>query len=253
MQAVAVLCFKRTMIEPFWDVLRRLSNDETDAPDSVEQPSHHKNSENAFLAVLPIVRKIVRRRLIASEQADAAADLEQGIILRLLNWREKNQETSEKMSEGDWKSFAAKTAYNETNRHYSKSAGDAALDAASALESPERLAGDSKIEFQSLARFVWQGTCQMTLRQRRALLLHSRKLIVYFLQGGVKDEELAQSLELEIEEWLEVKIKLPLSNARIARFVGVSGGESRNLESAIRSIKKARHEARRKLRLLTNK
>jgi leucyl aminopeptidase (aminopeptidase T) len=90
------------------------------------------------------------------------------------------------------------------------------------------------------------------LRQRRALLLHSRKLIVYFQKGGVREEELAQSLEMEIGEWLEVVVKLPLQDAQIARFVGATD-ERRNLESVINSIKKARHEARAKLRLLTNK
>lgn len=241
------------MIEPLWDALRRLSNSGNSPPDSVELSSHEKNSEDSFLAALPVVRKIVRRRVVALGQAEAS-DLEQGIVLRLLNWREKHRDKSEKMSSNDWESFAARTAYNETNRHFSKSAGAniVPLDAASVAESFERLAGDSDVEFQSLASFVWQETCQLTLRQRRALLLHSRKLIVYFLQGGIKDEELAQSLELTESEWLEVKIKLPLSNAQIARFIG-GNDERRGLESLINSIKKARHEARVKLRLLTNK
>ena len=120
------------------------------------------------------------------------------------------------------------------------------------IESPQSVAGDSDAEFQSLAYFVWQETCQLSLRQRRALLLHSRKLIVYFQKGGVREEELAQSLEMEIGEWLEVVVKLPLQDAQIARFVGATD-EPRKLESVINSIKKARHEARAKLRLLTNK
>ncbi|MCY7376571.1 MAG: hypothetical protein LH472_11455 [Pyrinomonadaceae bacterium] len=159
------------------------------------------------------------------------------------------------MSEGDWESFAARTAYNETHRHFSKTAADAAhlpLDVADGIESPQSVAGDSDAEFKSLARCVWQETCQLSLRQRRALLLHSRKLIVYFQKGGIKDEELAQSLEMEIGEWLEVVTKLPLPDAQIARVVGAIG-ERQNLESVINSIKKARHEARAKFRKLTNK
>jgi hypothetical protein len=245
------------MIEPFWDALRRLStSEENSPPDTVEEPSHRKNSEDSFLAALPVVRKIVRRRVVALGQAEAS-DLEQGIILRLLNWREKNHEKSAEMSEGDWESFAARAAYNETNRHFSKSAkADAAnlpLEAASEIESPQSLVGDSKTEFRSLVRFVWQETCRLSLRRRRSLLLRSRKLVVYFLTGGITDEELAQSLELATDEWLEIKIKLPLPDAETARFIGESSGENRNLESAIKSTKKARHEARARLRKLTNK
>ncbi|MDQ3748868.1 MAG: hypothetical protein M3367_07640 [Acidobacteriota bacterium] len=243
------------MIESFWDVLRRLSNNENSLPDSVKQPSHQINSEDSFLAALPVVRKIVRRRLRSSRREDVS-DLEQGIVLRLLNWRERHHEKSGKMTPDDWESFAARTAYNETNRHFSKSAAEAGmhlpLDAASAIESSESVTGESNIEFQSLARFVWQEICRMTLRQRRALLLHSRQLIVYFLKGGISDGELAQSLELSESEWLEVKIKIPLSDAQIARFIGAAD-ERRNLESTIKSIKKARYEARGKLRKLTNK
>jgi DNA-directed RNA polymerase specialized sigma24 family protein len=242
------------MIEPFWDVLRRLSNNEKDAPDSVKPSSHEKNSEDSFLAALPVVRKIVRRRLLSLRPAEAA-DLEQGIVLRLLKWREKYPEISEDMSPGDWESFAARTAYNETNRHFSKNANAPAhlpLAAAAEVESHERLAGESDIEFQSLALFVWQEICRLTLRQRRALLLHDRQLIVYLLKGGISDAQLAHSIEVSVEEWLEVKIKIPLSDASIARFNGATG-ERLNLESAIKSIKKARHEARGKLRKLTNK
>jgi hypothetical protein len=241
------------MIEAFWDVVRQFSNNENKPSDSIEEPSHKKNSEDSFLAALPVVRKIVRRRFVSLSQAETS-DLEQGIILRLLNWREKYPEKSEKMSTGDWESFAARTAYNETNRHFSKYVAGAShfpLDVADEIESPQSVAGDSDAEFQSLAYFVWQETCQLSLRQRRALLLHSRKLIVYFLTGGITDEDLARSLEISEDEWLEIKIKLPLPDASIARFV--RGDERRNLESIIKSIKKARYEARGKLRKLTNK
>jgi DNA-directed RNA polymerase specialized sigma24 family protein len=245
------------VIEPFWDVLRRFSTSEKSPPEPVEEPSHQKNSEDSFLAALPVVRKIVRRRFVSLRQAEAL-DLEQGIILRLLNWREKYREKSERMSESDWKAFAARAAYNETHRHFSKNAASNAmylpLDIADEIESPLPFLGDSDVEFKSLAYFVWQETCQLSLRQKRALLLHSRKLIVYFLTGGITDEELAQSLEISETEWLDIKTKLPLSNASIAQFVvNENKDDRRSLESVINSIKKARHEARGKLRLLTNK
>ena len=244
------------MIEPFWDVLRRWSNFEKDAPDAVEQqPSHEKNSEDSFLAALPVVRKIVRRRFVSLRQAEAS-DLEPGLVLRLLKWREKYPDISAEMSPGDWESFAARTAYNETKRHLSKNGNGKAhlpLDAASDVESPEQLVGESDVELESLASFVWQGICRMTLRQRRALLLQNRKLVLNLLRGEIRDEELARSLEISENEWLEVKIKIPLPDATIARLSGAVNSEQTNLGSAINSIKKARHEARVRLRKLTNK
>ncbi len=241
------------MIESFFDVFRRQSVDENSQPD-FEDSSHQKNSENSFLAALPVVRKIVRRRFVTLKQGEAS-DLEQGIVLRLLKWREKYHEKSEQMSPDDWKSFAARAAYNETNRYFSKNAKDAErlpLDAVSAVESPQPITGDTDAEFQSLAYFLWQETCELTLRQRRALLLHSRRLIVDFLKAGITDGELARSLEISEPEWLEIKNSLPMSNARIARLIS-EADERRNLESMVNSIKKARYEARVKLRKLTNK
>lgn len=245
------------MIEQFLEARRGSSGEDDQSPD-YQKPSPQINSENSFLAALHVVRKIVRRRFSVSEQPEDASDLEQGIVLRLLNWKEKYRERSEKMSEGDWESFAARTAYNETNRHFSKkalSATEMPLDAAREIASSQPIAGDSRAELQSLAAFVWQEICRESLRQRRALLLQSRRLIVYLLTGGVRDEELARSLELTLDEWLEIKIRLPLSDASIARIVG--GGDTddnqRDIESAIKSIKKARHKARGKLRNLTNR
>lgn len=90
----------------------------------------------------------------------------------------------------------------------------------------------------------------MTLRQRRALLLHSQQLIVYFLWSGINDKELAATLDLADKKWMEVKIELPLSDARI---VELPNGKNQTSESNVRSIKKARHEARTKLRAVINK
>src|SRR6266704_460837 len=77
------------------------------------------NSERSILEALSIVRLIVRRRL--SFQCTDISDLVQGIALRLWKWRDKNREKSESMSDQEWKSYAARTAYNEVNRHLSKS------------------------------------------------------------------------------------------------------------------------------------
>ena len=242
------------MVEPFWDVLRRLSNSENSPPDSEEKTSHQKNSENLLLAALPVARKIVRSKLALSEGADDASDLEQGIALRLWKWRETHAEESERMSPDEWNALAARTAYNEVNRHFTGkiNARSVPLEAASDVEAADALEGESKFEIETLARYIWQDICQMSLRQRRALLLHSRKLILYLLQGGIGDEELARVLEFAADVWLEIKDELPMSSIQIARLADAAD-KPRSLESVINSIKKARHEARARLRKLTRK
>jgi hypothetical protein len=243
------------MIEEFWDAVQKFSNKENALSDSVEQTSRSQNLEDSFLAALPVVRKIVRRRLLSSKFIEIS-DLEQGILLRLLNWRRKHPEKSGKMSHKDWESYAARTAYNETNRHFSEAAKCASrlsLDDAEEIESRLPVTGDSEAEFRSLVSYIWQKTCGLSLRQRRALLLHSRKMVIYLLTGGITDGELARSLNISEEDWQEIKLKLPLSNASIANLVKVESDERRDIELIIKSIKKARHEARVRLRLLTNK
>lgn len=242
------------MVEPFWDVLRRLANSENCPPDS-EETSHRKNSENLLLAALSVARKIVRSKLVLSEGADDASDLEQGIALRLWKWRETHAEESERMSHDEWNALAARTAYNEVNRHFAgkiNARRSVPLEAAADVEASETLEGGSRFEIETLARYIWQDICQMSLRQRRALLLHSRKLIIYLLQGGIGDEELARVLEFAVDVWLEIKDELPMSSIQIARLADAAD-KHRSLELVINSIKKARHEARARLRKLTRK
>ncbi len=238
------------MIESIIDELRRSQNDENNPPDLIEKRFCQENSENAFLAALPVVQKIVRRRLVFSGHRDAS-DLEQGIILRLWDWREKYGEKSEQMSPDEWSAFAARAAHNEINRYFSGGMpASVPLDAASLLASEQSVAGESKIEVYLLVNFVWQRICCLSLRQRRALLLHSRKLVVYFLQSGICDTELTQVLEFTEIEWLEIKNRLPLPDASIARLIQKQD-KNRSLESITESIKKARYEARAKLKKLT--
>lgn len=207
------------------------------------------DSENSFLAALSVVQKIVRRKIAFSDQSESS-DMVQSIALRLWKWRDKFREKSEDMSPEEWQSFAARTAYNEINRHFSAKFTELVpLDEAFEIIESKFATGELNVEIESLVQFVWQNICQITLRRRRALLLHSQELIVYLLQSGINDKELAATLSFSDEEWLKVKIELPLSDALIAEF---SDGKSRSSESNIRSIKKARHEARTKLRKVIN-
>lgn len=206
-------------------------------------------SEESLLAALSAVRKIVRRKTLNSEQTDGAADIFQTIALRLLKWRDKFRDKSEQMSPGEWQSFAARTAYNEINRYFSVKASfrEVPLEDAAEVAAPQIVEGNSNAEVLSLARPLWQAICSLSLRQRRAFLLHSQKLIIILLQNKITDEELARALELEDQEWAEIKSRLSLFDHQIARLIIEKEESGKSVESLTKSIKKARHEARRKL------
>jgi DNA-directed RNA polymerase specialized sigma24 family protein len=230
------------MIESFLEELPQ--GDEATAVDAILNDS--APSENLLLRVLPIIRKIVRRRFSSSDHANAP-DLVQEIVLRLWKWRSKYRDKSKLMSTADWDAFAARAAYNELNRrpaHGGKFITDASVDDANVCD--PSVEGRTEAEVFSLIRQVWQQICPLSLRQRRALLLHSQELIIYFMLSGITDQELATTLDLSITEWNDIRSRLPLSDLQIAETMS-EPVQRRKIKSSVRSIKKARYEARKKL------
>lgn len=209
-----------------------------DQPTSTSQASRARPSENSFLAAIPIVQRVVGRRRSQVNTANAS-DLVQEIALRLWRWATNHQEKSESMSDGEWKAFAARTAYNELSRSSSRdrgSVGDVDPDDVSAIGATT-VEGQTEIEVFSLIQLVWQGICELSVRQRRALLLHSQELIIYFLQTGISESQLAETLNFSEKDWRDVRDRVPMTDSEIAE----------RTEWTLGSIKKARFEARVKL------
>ena len=210
------------------------------------------SSEGSLLRVLPMIELIVRRRY-ASSNGSRIPDLIQEIATRLWAWRRKYRDKSDEMSPSEWDAFAARAAYNELNRHLvndGKNLANISIDDVEVYE--PSLEGRTKIEVFSLIRQFWQQICQLSLRQRRALLLHSQELVVYFMQSGITDRELAEILGLRDSEWKDVCDRLPFSDIQIAE-ISIRGERLRTVGSTARSIKKARYEARAKLEGLAGK
>ncbi|MGI8542937.1 MAG: hypothetical protein ACR2MD_05595 [Aridibacter sp.] len=241
------------MIESLIEELSSGQKNKSGERDEFSESPDQKYSENAFLSALPVVQKIVRSKTLFSIQSDTS-DLVQSIALRLWKWREKHGEKSADMSSDDWKSFAARTAFNEVNRYFSSKtlASNVPLDEASAVAASEFIEGQTEFEFYSLAREVWQEICRLSLRQRRALLLSSQELIYYLLKSGVKEDQMKEILEITNGVWDDIKSELSLPDARIAEILQEMGN-TKNPESLKRSIRKARHEARCKLQELMKK
>src|SRR5258707_4023117 len=219
-----------------------LLNESSTASNTDDRSNSHDtaaNSEHSILEALSIVRLIVRRRL--SFQCTDISDIVQGIALRLWKWRDKNREKSESMSAQEWKSYAARTAYNEVNRHLSKSSTGIVVSVEIAEEIGEpSVEGDTEIEVFSLIRSVWQDICGLSVRQRRALLLHSQELVIYFLQSGINNAELARIMGFGETQWNDIRNRIPLSDIQIAE-VTRKLGDIKSLPAIARSVKKARH------------
>lgn len=210
-------------------------------------------SNDSMLTVLPTVEKIIVRKTARSWKSDAS-DLIQGVFLRLLKWRSKYREKSEGMSSEDWNSFAARTAFNEINRHFSdpRHKKNVSLETVSDLLSDKSYEGQSQAEVNSLTNSIWQEFCGLSLKQRQALLLNSQKLFVYLLSGGIDDEMIAEVLEISDESWIRIRKKIPLSDIQVAELT-FQKGKHKSIESLARSIKKSRYEARQKLRRIIEK
>lgn len=193
--------------------------------------------KHSLLTALPIVHRIVTRRGSRLDPANRS-DLLQEVALRIWRWGTKYPEKSEQMSGEDWSSFAARTAYNEVNRQLSRDGKylRLSLDELSEIEEPS-VEVQTNAEVFSLIQQVWQETCQLSLRQRRSLLLHSQELIIYFLQIGITEQRLAETLDFSEKDWNDVCDRLPMTDAEIAE----------RTEGTVGSIKKARYEARVKL------
>jgi len=211
--------------------------------------------DDSLLSVLPVVQGIVRRKFARTWTSDGI-DLVQGIFLRLLKWRKKYREKSDEMSDEEWQSFAARTAFNEINRHFSKNRNftEVTHEGSSEFLARELIKGNSDAEVCSVARQIWQRICKLTLRQRRALIFGNWEMVYYFLQCGITNDTFAKILNLPLEEWLEILEKLPLGEKQIAaiiqREMRGESGSGENKEPAAKSVKKARYEAREKLRRL---
>lgn len=226
------------MIDSLLEELSHQGAIEDDQPASTSHASSAPPTESPFLAAIPIVQRIVRRRRSQLDSTNAS-DLVQEIALRLWRWTTNHHEKSESMSDDEWRAFAARTAYNEVSRSLSRERTPIANidpDDVSAIETTP-VEGQTEIEVVSLIRLVWQEICLLSLRQRRSLLLHSQELTIYFLQIGITEKELAEILDLTESDWNDICRRLPLTDAEIAeRTEGTAG-----------SIKKARYEARVKL------
>jgi len=108
---------------------------------------------------------------------------------------------------------------------------------------------ESDLEMKELVRKVWQGICNLSLYQRRALLLHSAETLIYLMQFGISESRIASELSFDFETWKVLSTQMPLTDMEIAKLVNGNGNPS-EIETSVRNIKKARYDARKRLEKL---
>lgn len=246
------------MIERFFDELRRIGLTAEEATEPSEpnknQRSQDEADDESFLAVVPTIRNIVWRRLFSSKRDDAP-DIVQKVILQLLTWRKKNPDKIEEMTAEEWQLFAFKAAHHAAKKRLTESESlIEPLDDENVIADPNNITGNTPAEVASLALPFWQGICELSLRQRRALLLGSESLIVILRLSGVSSREITDVLEVGEGELPGIITRLPLKDVQIARLIATAGeggsAKKLNIGSLTKSIKKARHEARARLKKL---
>lgn len=206
-------------------------------------------TEKFITESLNLIRKVISgRRSIAT---DDVPDIAQDVALRLWKWRSKFEDKCSQMAEVDWKSFTARTAHNEVNRNLSNRNRQIEV---SVDEFDER---DDSVEASSaetvfLVETVWQGICKLSLYQRQALLFSSVDLVLYLLQFGVDEEALLRELNLSRTSWESIAARMPLTDTEIAEIANPGLGRKRK-ETTANAVKKARFDARKRLKELMNK
>lgn len=202
--------------------------------------------EGFFAESLKLIRKVITGR--RSVSTDDMPDISQEAAFRLWKWRTKFEDKSLRMTEGDWRSFTARTTHNEVNRNLSNRNNT--------IEVPidELEVHDSELDASSAETFVlvhtvWQGICSLTLYQRQALIFSSVDLVLYLFQFGIEEEELLARLKLSRESWERISARIPLNDSEIAEIANPNSANGQRQTTA-GAVKKARFDARKRLKEL---
>lgn len=226
--------------------LQKLQPAPGEPPSPEAQRPQERRNDGFIREALTLIKLISTGRHSGLRESDVP-DVTQETALRLWKWLEKFPEKSNGMSGEEWNSFTARSTYNEVYRHRSKliKQNEVPLD-----DVPEvtdiNSSAESDVEMAILVCEVWQGICRLSLYQRRALLFHSAELLIYLMQFGVDEKHIAKALSFEEEEWRILSLQLPLTDIEIAKLVS-GASDIATTDSAVRNIKKARHDARKKL------
>lgn len=217
---------------------------------NTEKTPDAATQEKYFLNTFPLMNLIILQKLNAL-YLDYLEDIKQKVALSLWKWKVRRPE--KELSEEEWAKLINTSTQNEIKRfHSDKMSRATSLSDVSENSQAENLVvlqtssplGNTPTEAASLLLQIWQVIKEQTLREKFALLLRDREIINHLVSYkccGIN--EVAATLELTTDEFLQVYRSLPFSDAEI----GICLGKKLEKEVNAEQISKARQRMRAKL------
>lgn len=190
--------------------------------------------ERYFLNTFPLIKKLIRSK---SEilPPRVVEDLLQQVKYKLWKWKENYLQNRE-LSFEEWQKLANTTTRHETIDYLRRKENQNLLFSEIAFEESFFLRpqfrqasaeGETGYEARTLLRLIWQRYLQLSLRQRYAFLLLKEDFVTFLLKYGCCTAgEIADSLGLEENEFIELLAKLPLSETEVSELLAEKQGEN---------------------------
>ena len=203
--------------------------------------------EKYFLNTFPLIRRIASRNS-GIVNTGAAEDIFQTVALRLWKWKKDERN----LSEEEWLKYANRATQNEIKRFYgSKYRRNVSLSEIEedhqfdfTVDGCPRPAGNTESEVRSSLKYLWKTVREFSLRQKYAFLFRKQDFIFELVSRECcAIEEIAGSLDLSRQEFIELAQRLPLSNEEIQELLETKLRE----EVTVKQVWMARGKANAKL------
>jgi DNA-directed RNA polymerase specialized sigma24 family protein len=183
--------------------------------------------EDGYLSAFSTIKRVASRKLGLSYR-DYIEDITQKVMSKLWNWR--SNKNGHDLTEKEWEKLAYTATQNEIKTFYTQKLHkevplvvDSENNAEGTLSDNHpsfKIEGNTQAEVRSLLVVVWQNIQKLSLRQRYSILLHSQELITYLVSNKCCTiKEIADSLEMDIEEFAAVAGSLPIADVEICTLL----------------------------------
>lgn len=213
--------------------------------------------EALLLETLPLILRIAGARKHNLPDWASVEDLRQTVALNLLKW--KHARPDRELTAEDWLKFASRATVNQIGKYHAAAhvrretrlAEIEKYETAKTASTGSRtvpIAGNTKVEVESLIERLWRIVEILTLRERCALLLKAGDTLPAIVgRRGCDITSVARALRLELGELFAVIALLPLADEEIAILLGDKTGESVTAKQVLEARFRARAKIRRGL------
>lgn len=187
--------------------------------------------EKYFLNTFPLINQIILKKVgfVPSRLVD---DLVQQVRFKLWRWKQTQQK---EITFDEWQRLANVAANNEVIDYQRKKENQNILFSELAEDQqsfPLRfhqqvsVEGETNYESLTLLLLLWRKFQQLSLRQKYAFLLNKYEFVNFLLKFGCcTPKEVADSLALSENEFIELLKQIPLNDAAILNLLAEKFGE----------------------------